>query len=405
MLIGCIIGPDFETAKRQIEKANALCDGVELRLDRLECNSDALIPLVKGEVMLTDTHSRFLHSGKTISTYHNFDETPDDFEAILKSLAHADFYKIACMARSTLDALRMLIFAKKHPNVVGLCMGPLGQITRILAPLVSSPFNFAGNAAPGQLEADELIELYNYRHLSPSTSIYGLIGNPIDHSLGHIFHNRDYREKGLDAVYVKMPLEENELPQFFALAKELGIKGLSVTRPFKEKVFDVIDVLDEDAKAIGAVNTLTFEGGKICGQNTDAPGALDAIESHLTVAGKTCVILGAGGSSKAIQYEAKKRGASVFVLSRRFGNLDKLPPYDILINTTPVEVPIDLAQLQPNKVVMDITVRHKNSPLIQRAKELGCSLIFGQEMWDHQALGQIKRWFKNRTPASASTLA
>lgn len=392
MLLGCIIGPDFETAKREIEEANCYCDGIELRLDKLNCKAEDLIPLAKGEVMLTNTDSTFL-SGATVSTYHNFEETPEDLEAILASLPPADFYKIACMARSTLDSLRMLVFARKYPHVLGLCMGPLGQITRILSPIVSNPFSFAGNAAPGQLLAKDLVEVYNYHQLSPSTKIYGLIGNLVDQSIGHILHNQIYRERGFNAVYVKMPLLEEELPEFFRLAKELGIQGLSVTIPYKEKVFDFVDVVDPKADAIGAINTLTFEGGKVFGENTDCTGALDAIEAKFRVHGKICAILGAGGSAKAIAYEAKLRGAEVKILSRRYGNLDQIPEYDVLINTTPVEVPIDLSQLQPNKVVMDITVRHKNSPLMRRAKELGSLLIFGQEMWDHQAEGQLRRWF------------
>ena len=386
MLIGCITGPDFETAKRQIEKANFLCDGVELRADLLECDLDALTSLVRGKIFNCDD----------IPTYHNFEETPEDLEGCLAAMPAAPLYKIATMANSSLDALRMLIFAKRHPNVIALCMGEMGKITRILAPVVSNPVNFAAIekiAAPGQLTAEELIEIYNYKTLSPKTKIYGLIGNPVSHSLGHKFHNQVYAQRGIDAVYVKMRVAQGEIPAFFSLAKELGISGLSVTMPLKEKVFDEIDVLDPDAKEIGAVNTLTFEAGKVYGQNTDASGALDAVEEHLPVNGRSIVILGAGGASKAIAFEAKKRGAVVNILSRRFGNLNTLLPYDILINTTPVEVPIDLSQLHTRKVVMDITVRHACSPLMVRAKALGCRIVYGQTMFEKQALSQIERWF------------
>ncbi len=344
--------------------------------------------------MTTDGEQSTLSNGKTLSTYHNFEETPQDLEAILQQMPPADFYKIATMANKTTDALRMLAFVKERQNVAGMCMGELGQITRILGPVVGCPFTFAAlgqKAAPGQLQAEELVTTYRFSSLSPKTKIYGLIGNPIAQSPSHKTHNAYFSKHGIDAVYVRMLLEEEELPLFFDLAKELKIQGLSVTIPFKEKLFDFIDVLEADAEEIGAVNTLTFED-RLYGSNTDGKGALDAIEDKILVQGKHCVLLGAGGSAKAIAFEAKKRGAIVTLLSRRFGNLDDIPNYDVLVNTTPVAAPIDINKLQPRKVVMDINVAHKQTPLMLRAKNLGCQLVFGYEMFEKQALGQFLRW-------------
>ncbi|NGX37797.1 MAG: 3-dehydroquinate dehydratase, partial [Chlamydiae bacterium] len=127
MLIGCITGPNFETAKRQIAIANTICDGIELRVDLLETD---MIPFSKGFVIHTHSERSELSTGKTISTYHNYNETPANLEQIFDAMPVADFYKLSTFARSTTDSLRMLAFAKNKPNVAGMCMGPLGQITR-----------------------------------------------------------------------------------------------------------------------------------------------------------------------------------------------------------------------------------------------------------------------------------
>jgi len=389
MLIGCITGPDLESAKRQMEMAEKFCDGVELRQDLLK-----VVLKPNGFVITTDHGQSALSTGKTLSTYHNYKETPEDLEKILSSLPKADFYKICTMAKQTTDSLRMLCFVKDRPNVAGICMGELGQITRILGPVARNPFTFAAlgpEAAPGQLQAQELVETYHFHKLSPSTKIYGLIGNPIKQSPSHETHNAYFRDNDIDAVYVRMLLEKEELPLFFPLAKQLGICGLSVTIPFKEKVLPYIDEIEGDAKEIGAVNTIAFDD-KVYGSNTDAPAALDAIEAKEKVLNKHCVILGAGGTAKAIAFEAQKRGASVTFLSRRFGNLDQVPTYDILINTTPVPCPIDLEALQPRKIVMDVNVTHTDTPLMLRAKALGCRLVYGKEMFLRQARGQFAKW-------------
>lgn len=390
MLIGCITGPDLETAEKQLNMAEKCCNGIELRTDLLKV--DIQTP---GRFVLTTENSQStLSNGKTLSTYHNYEETPNDLEKILSSLPKADFYKICTMANRTTDALRMLCFVKDRSDVAGICMGELGQITRILGPVVRNPFTFAAlgpEAAPGQLQAQELVETYHFHKLSPSTKIYGLIGNPIKQSPSHKTHNAYFRDNDIDAVYVRMLLEEEELPLFFPLARELGIQGLSVTIPFKEKVFPYIDEIEGDAKEIGAINTIAFED-KVYGSNTDAPAALDAIEAKGKVFGKRCVILGAGGTAKALAFEAQKRGASVTFLSRRFGNLNQVPPYDILINTTPTPCPIDIEALQPRKVVMDVNVAHTDTSLMVRAKALGSQLVYGREMFERQAQGQFARW-------------
>lgn len=371
MLIGCITGPDLETVKRQLEMARKYCDGIELRKDLLDCDVNPTLPFT----IITDHHQSRFSDERTISTYHNYEETPENLEQIFFSLPKADFYKIATMANKSTDALRMLAFVKDKPNLAGMCMGPLGQITRILGPVVCNPFTFAAlgpEAAPGQMQAEELVETYRFHRLSPQTKIYGLIGNPVAQSPGHLFHNEYFQKEGIDAVYVRILLQEDELPLFFSLVQQIGFSGLSVTIPFKEKVLPFMDTLEKEAKEIGAVNTLTFKEGRISGANTDGVAALDVLEENTSVLGKQIVILGDGGASKAIAYEAKKRGAKVNIVSRRLGNLHQIPSYDVLINT----IPIIPESSQLNKKIMDVDVTHH----------------FGRAMFEKQAKKQLYLW-------------
>lgn len=381
MLIGCITGPDFRSVKKQLARAKkARCDAVELRCD-----------LISEEISSLSIPLPILDCGQ-MPTYHNFEETPEDLEAILATLPSGEPVKMATWANCCTDSLRMLDLVRRHKGrVAGMCMGAHGAITRILAPVFGSPLTFAAvgrGVFLAQMQAEELVYRYRHRQLSPKTQVFGLIGNPVSQSPGHVAHNRYFAQNRLDAVYVKMEVQEEELERFFSLVKRLGFKGLSVTAPFKEKLFRFLDSVEGKAGEIGAINTLTF-GEQVVGSNTDADGALDVIEKRGPVHGKRMVILGAGGAAKAIGFEAERRGALVALCSRRFGNLTQIPPYDILVNTIPAAIDHDPL---PKSLVMEVNFRAEGTPLMQKAKARDCELIFGEEMFAMQASYQFARW-------------
>ena len=173
MIIACITGPDLPSVKKQLEKAHALCDAVEIRSDLF--NEGVKLPQVQLPII----------DCSEFPTYHNFEETPEDLDVLLASMPKGKVIKIATMARCITDSLRMLDLVNRHENVAGMCMGPYGEITRILAPIYGSPMTFAAvgrEASPGQLDARELINRYRFKELSKSTRIYGLIGNPVSQS-------------------------------------------------------------------------------------------------------------------------------------------------------------------------------------------------------------------------------
>ncbi len=351
---------------------------------------------------------------KFIISYHNFQNTPENLEELYEIMTTypAYGYKIAALSRSSNDALKMLLFSKKHPKLSVICMGDHGEFARVLGKVAGNLIDYCAltedeKTAPGQLTLKELLSIYNYPKLSPQTALYGLIGDPVTQSLGHLYHNEVFQRKQLNAVYVKMHVKKEELSIFLPLAKEMGFLGLSVTMPLKEIILSFIDHIDSKAKQIGALNTLLFKSNQSFGSNTDAGGALDAIENRTLVKNKKMIIVGTGGASKAIAFEALHRGALVFILSRDKNraqdlssmlgceggsSLDKLQDFDILVNCSPDSLMLQQLTFSSSTLVMDINYNPKETPLLTRAKEFGCPVIYGEEMFFNQAAEQTKTW-------------
>ena len=456
---------NFEEAKETIRFASKMSEAIEFRLDLLEKNDLSHISKLKTlcKVPVIFTLRKKSHGGdfvgnerereekllellslkpdyvdleydcdfsdkidpevKVISSYHNFKETPEDLDGILKEMKGipAAIYKVATMAQSSLDALKMLLFIKRHNNVAGMCMGQVGAITRILAPIVNSSltYSFLGReTAPGQISLSELIDIYHYPFLNRLTEIYGLIGDPVDKSIGHFCHNQIFKKLKKNAVYVKIPLKPLEVPEFFTLIRHLSFSGFSVTMPLKEVVGAHLSAIDPQAKKIGAINTLINRGGEWFGMNTDGDGALDALEKKGKVAHKTLLIIGAGGAAKAIATEASNRGARVIIANRTLKKakiiasqikggvipIDQIDscPYDIIINTTTVgmspkieEMAIPQEMIKENVLGFDVIMHPKETKFLNCVQNKGGKVVFGYEMYAQQALRQLKAFSIN----------
>jgi 3-dehydroquinate dehydratase/shikimate dehydrogenase len=320
-------------------------------------------------------------------------------------------YKIALMVSSTLEALDLLLFAKKHPNTSVIAMGQRGSFARVLGPLVGNKIDFASLdessiTAPGQLSFRELVDTYRYRFLNRETAVYGLIGDPVSMSVGHVYHNEMFKRHGVNAVYVKMSVLPNELEAFFSLIKELSIQGLSVTMPLKEAVLPFVC----NTSPIGSVNTLWLQEGEYLGTNTDGPAAVQLLERRGSLVDKTVVVLGAGGAARAIVFMLQARGARVVVLNRTLekakelsslaGTLDEVPPeYHAIIQCTPLSMPIDPRHLLPKAIAMDMVYVPRETEFLVAAKKAGCDLIYGEEFFAAQAALQSALWLSNELPS------
>lgn len=249
------------------------------------------------------------------------------------------------------------------------------------------------------------------------TSLYGIVGNPVSHSLSPLMHNRAFVERGIDGVYVPFPVENVEAA--LTGIRGLGIRGVSVTVPHKQAVMQYLDHIDPVAEKIGAVNTINVihssDGAELHGSNTDWLGANRALEQVIPLAGKKVVLLGAGGSARAIGFGLLEAGTEVSLCSRTektgreladaldcpWYSLDQAAGLhgDILVNATSVGMhPHDdislmpAANLESFQVVMDIVYAPLETRLLREAAGRGCETINGLEMLLYQGVAQFETW-------------
>lgn len=373
---------------------------------------------------------------KIIVSWHDLVETPQDLNAIVQSLRAlpGDIYKLATFANSAADALRIVEISRRLNATGGapwicLGMGEQGLPSRVLGPVSGAPFTFAslGDAyasAAGQLSLATLLDPYHVDQLNLSSCVMALLGDPVDKSIGHLWHNRLLVTLGLNGVYFKMRTPTNALSETLAQIRRLPFLGLSVTMPLKEAILPYLDEMDASAMAMGAVNTVVMREGQLIGYNTDGPGALNAIEKigEASVQGARMVVLGAGGTARAIAWEAQQRGAEVVIFNRSeekahrvaadlgcradtWSNLPKVlrEACDVFVQATSVGMephearcPIDTSDLQPKTLVFDVVTKPRETRLLREAAVARCRTVSGMDMFLHQAILQLELWFGPR---------
>lgn len=227
-----------------------------------------------------------------------------------------------------------------------------------------------------------------------------LIGNPVSKSISHLTHPAIFKLHGIDASYEKRVVETStEIAQ----VKQEKFTWIAVTMPHKETVLPFIDHFTTHAQSIQAVNMIHVVDGKWMGYNNDGLGALNAIEKKGLVEGKRLLILGAGGTARAIGYEAKRRGARVAIFNRTQEKgkelardldvecVDTLPySYDILVNATSVGMPIDPEYLIPGALIFDVNYSPRVTPLLAIALDRGCEVTYGIEMFMELTFHQLQ---------------
>ena len=383
---------------------------------------------------------------KRIISHHDFHKTPSDLSALHRKLSamDADIVKIATMANHPTDSLRMLelVRGSKVPTV-GICMGDIGVPTRILAGRVGAPFTYATFhddrvLAPGQIGWRQMRDVYRYDSITSATKIYGVVADPVAHSLSPIVHNAAIADAKIDAVYLPFRVPAEQIDEFLSDSSRWPLSGLSVTIPHKETVLRLVAKQDDLVKAIGAANTLAFGPSSsgalssIAAFNTDATAAIESLDAALLDHGqtspeevsnvKTALVLGAGGAARALAFGLRKRGIDVTVASRTLDRGKKTAaevgckaiewqtryrmPHDCVVNATPVgmhpnvdETPFDKEHLRPYMVVFDTVYNPENTLFIKEARAIGCRIVTGVDMFVRQAAIQFRIWHDQAAPA------
>ncbi len=339
--------------------------------------------------------------------------------------------KVAIQGESILDVLEMMRAIKDAQQpFTGIVTGELGEPLRVLSKILGSSMDFAApNGALSsiyrQLRAQEMHTLYRYPHTSTKTKICALIGDPVYTSRGPIFHNAAFKKLGEDAIYTCFAVKAEELLPFLQALERFSLHGMSVTMPHKEAIMAHV-VPSSAAKAIGSVNTLVRKEGCWHGHNTDGLGAIQALAKITKLHGKKVLVLGAGGTARAIAYELLQQGATVILCNRTRSKGEKVAqelgllfcPFEdlgrcllsdvqILVHATPVGMSghdpsgclVHEEMLPSSLIVLEVVSSPEETLLVQRARRRGCQLVLGKELFLYQALEQLKLWFPHHKEA------
>ncbi len=362
-----------------------------------------------------------------IVSYHNFEASPP-MDTVLGRVmkVQADAYKVVTTARKPSDNIRVLAAAKALPKekLIVLAMGELGFPTRVLSPVFGGLYTYAApmcveGTAAGQVSARLLRHLYRVEKLGKSSKIYGVIADPVRHSISPAVHNRAFQSRRIDAVYLPFLVTPAYLRDFFSLAAKLPLAGFSVTIPHKQKIIRYLDCVDPLAKRIGAVNTVWRKGGKWRGANTDAAGVTGPLSRLLRLTKASVLIVGNGGAARGAACALYDAGAKITLVGRNADRVRALSKicgaealgkeqlngrhFDVVVHATPLGMFPHVNECFfngniPGDVVFDMVYNPLETMLIRNAKEQGKAVIPGLDMFVEQAVRQFEVWTGESAP-------
>jgi 3-dehydroquinate dehydratase/shikimate dehydrogenase len=363
-----------------------------------------------------------------IISHHDFTSTKD-LDGIYERISpfQPDFIKIVPTAKTLTDNVTLMRFLERmtdHSNIIGICMGDAGIISRVLGVRAGSAFTFAAatpgeETGPGQIAARTLIETYRIDQVDAATKVYGVAGNPIKSSLSPVMMNTAFRRETVNAVY--LALQATKIADLLKLVQEIPIQGLSVTMPLKQEIMAHLEKTDPLSAKIGACNTvLRAQDGKLYGFNTDVAGIIGPLEKRMSLRGAKALVLGAGGAARAAVFGLRDKGAEVFILNRTAETAQKLAkqagaktikkdalaknPFDVIINATPIGMAgqkgaqvLEAKDLN-TKLVFDLVYNPVETPLLRAARQQSIPIITGVEMFVHQGARQFEIWTGKPAP-------
>jgi len=342
---------------------------------------------------------------ETISSYHDFEGTPDDRELFkIMGTMKGDIVKGAFAVNSVDDLVRLFDLSqrveKKHV-IIG--MGELGKITRIRQTLMKNEFTFAyvgKGTAPGQMSVREMTELGNEPMLT------GIVGSDIRYTRSPAMHDAAFRHLNIKGKY--LVFDTPSLDRIGGMILDYDVRGVNVTKPYKTDIIDHLDSCDIATMEIGAVNTVVNDHGRLKGYNTDVFGIEKAFKMNsVEVDGKRALILGSGGAARSCAYFLSNTGCDVTVTGRNADSVKRVASdlsvtarertsvavkaYDIIVNCTPIgkgndilDYPVRIEQIGRSQTVFDMV--YGDTRLTDLANELGCTVVRGEDMLAYQGI-------------------
>lgn len=375
---------------------------------------------VDASVLPAGRATRLIHS------LHNFTGLPADLEERVRRMrqsAHGGIVKVAVQVDSPEQCVELRRAAGEGDQIV-IALGAAGALSRICPWLFGSAWTYGGQAAPGQIAVDQLIDVYRVREHSASTQVFAVTGAPLGHSASPAMFNAAFSRAGIDAVY--LAIETRDAGAFRRTAEAFGIEGASVTAPQKRAWISLADSVPRDVGAIGSLNTVKRTAAGWEARNFDAAGLLTPLRSRaVPLRHRRVAVLGAGGAARTVTHTLASEGAEVFVCARRPDQAAELAraagvqtvgwplsgSFDLVVNATPVgtsphteESPVPAAALSA-ALVYDLVYNPIETRLLRDARLAGIPGIGGLEMLVAQAELQFDYWIGRQAPAGVMEAA
>jgi 3-dehydroquinate dehydratase/shikimate dehydrogenase len=375
---------------------------------------------------------------KRIISYHNTRGVPNDLEMIHEDMCRqdADVVKLAVTPQTPADNVRVLDLLKNPSKpTVAFCMGDLGFPSRILAARYGAPFTYAAfnkerGIAPGMPSFEELRQVYHYEDINALTQVYGVIGDPIAHSLSPLIHNTAFRSLDMNCVYLPFRVPRGELPSFLHDFDRFPVRGYSVTIPHKEAAAALAEKKDAAVDLTSAANTLVWNEGSFTAYNTDFQAARDSLLANMppspdggppTLHSRAVLLLGAGGLARAIAHALQREGALVTITNRTQERARRLAEEvgcrvvewearhnvvcDIVVNCTSVgmhphvdENPLHVSFFKPGLIVFESIYTPETTLMVKEARSRGCHVVTGVDMFVRQAALQFRLFTGHEPP-------
>jgi 3-dehydroquinate dehydratase/shikimate dehydrogenase len=378
---------------------------------------------------------------RIIRSKHCMEGLPADIERVWRELSARPYEipKLVVRANGTKDVDSVFSLFKsgdKRQDHIVVATGELGFCTRVLAERLGSMLVYAndidpslGRVAPGQLDPRQLLGTYRVREYSTDWDLFGIVGGTsVIHSLSPAIHNQAFAALGLRSLY--LPFPSDSIEAFMDFAERVGIKGLSITVPFKEQVLPLLSRWSPEVEAIGACNTAIRDGTSWVGYNTDWYGFSTDVRRFLGIedlSGLRVTILGAGGAARAVAYALKKYGAKACVINRSMSKAKHLAETygfewsgtteravemvdrynDLIVQTTSVGLDggqpgdaIDWYEFSGREALYETIYSPLETPVMRRARAAGCRVTNGIGMLQAQAEAQFLLFTGSEYPES-----